>query len=500
MFCGKCGAILPQNAAMCPVCGAAVDTTKLPKQPKSKKKRIVTIALIVLAVALVVGLVAFLIINNSPLMQIKHAAENSYDEFREALGDGGEDFNTMLDIIGEAADDNAYTANLELSQSESWYDEYWDDWDEEWYPYGGEISNSISIDLNYDGDAEEMSAEVRYKTYYYYFDDQYDEEEEESHLIEGSFYANDEELLLYIEDLDDEVYCIPLADFGEKFSDSDLYDEVPRSTRDELEELDINPFADTSFKKFKSVYDDVYDSFMDSASIEKTDEDIPGIDSDDMKVYRADIDPEEAMNLVGYYTVFGIEQLCGEDALDDYKDEILANYEYDADRLSDYDFTLYAGIEDGNLVALSVVWDNGRREYFVTLSLEGDDNIWDEFYVYYGDDGDEVTMLSGGIESKKNGFEIYAEDRYGYTYSLTCKNGKITVYYNDYTYFEATLDVDDDNEIFTLAFVYDDYDVVLEYGVLQEDPEKPDGDKVDVFEDMDIDDIEDIVNEIKYMD
>lgn len=499
MFCGKCGAILPQNAVMCPVCGAAVDTTKLPKQPKSKKKLIMKIALIVLAVALVVGVVAFIIIQNSPLMQIKNAAENSFDEFREALGEGGEDFNTMLDIIEEAADDNAYTANLELSQSNSWYDEYWDDWDEEWYEYGGETSNSVSINLNYDGDAEEMSAEVRYKTYYYYFDDEYDEEEEESHYIEGCFYADDEELLLYIEDLDDEVYCIPLADFGEKFSDSDLYDEVSRDARNELEELDVNLFADTSIKEFKSAYDDVYDSFMDSANIEKTDEDIPGVDSDDMKVYRADIDPEEAMDFAGYYAVFGIEQLFGEDALEDYKDEILYNYEYNADRFSDYDITLYAGIDDGNLVALSVVWDNGRHEYFVTLSLEGDDNIWDEFYVYYGEDGDVEDEISGGIESKKNGFEIYFEV-YGETCSLVYKSDKITVYYNDYTYFEAKLDVDDDNEIFTLSFVYDGYDVVLEYGVLQEDPEKPDGDKVDVFEDMDIDDIEDIIYEIEHMD
>lgn len=486
MFCGKCGAILPNDAVLCPVCGAAAPNGKKPK--RKGKKSITKIVLIALAALIVVGLAVFLIVRNTPLMQIKLAAESSFDDFKEAIGEDS-DFGKMLDIIEKTVDDNAYTIGLELE----YYDGYEDSYNG--YDYGWEKRQSIDFTVNYDGDAEEVGVNATYKVYSYYFDEEYDEENENSATVKGYIYADDESMLIQLDNNDDEVYLIPLADFGERFSDSDFYDEVGGSTAEELEELEVNLFADTSLSEFKSAYEDVYEEFEDSTEIEKTDEDIPGIDSDDMTVYRADIDPESAMELIGSYYVFQFDAIFGKDALEDQKDEVLSTFENNADRLSDYDMSIYAGIMDGKLVALSLVVDDGRHEDYITLSLEGEDNIWDEFYVYYGRDGDDETVLSGGIESKSSGFKIYAEAG-GYEYSLTCKNGTLSVYRDDSCLFEAKLDVYDDDETFALSFTYDDYDVVLEYGVLQESPDEPDGDVIDVFDELDMDDLQEIVDDM----
>ena len=88
------------------------------------------------------------------------------------------------------------------------------------------------------------------------------------------------------------------------------------------------------------------------------------------------------------------------------------------------------GISNGCITAVHIELEVDGDEHTLTLVLEGDKNIWEDFTLY----ADEEELITGSIEQTNNGFEAVFEDANGGDLLIIeCddKNGELTVSVDD---------------------------------------------------------------------
>lgn len=431
MFCVKCGAQLPEGVLFCTSCGAqqnqeaqptaapvaepveaapeaaaenvsysdpnsqwpenAGDSTANENAPKKggKKKLIITIAAAVLALALVVGLVAFIVAYSSDKAQLARAIGNAGDELKELTGNA-ETFHQMLENVADM--DGKMTIEGGTSGKNG---------SDDWYSFENETNYRISIDP----DGKKLSYFVNTSSALEYPSmPEYNYESD----ISIDIYVDEENLMASAPDVLDDYYSLPLQNLGEKLYDSDLAyimeeeGEVPEDVMDILYELDIDLFSNRSLDSLRKLCPEEYDAFVDTIVVEEVDKSMP-CDADCDSVFYVTWDMEALGEfLAAYYPAF-LQSSLGTDALlEDVEDELDEMVE----DFSNVEMELYFGETDGILTALHFEFsEDGDDPHAISIVLEGRGNVWEDFVVY----GDDEEVLTGGFTETDDGFELSME-------------------------------------------------------------------------------------------
>ena len=144
MFCGKCGASVPDGAVVCPACGAPTGAAPTPGSKKPSKKLIAGIVGVVVLIALVIVLISFCG-GGSP--------ESMAEDYFDALFSGtGEDMwdavnmDAFMDLLIEAGeideDDADFLKDYEIESNDQLCEWYQDACEE---AYGRDWSYEIEV-------------------------------------------------------------------------------------------------------------------------------------------------------------------------------------------------------------------------------------------------------------------------------------------------------------------------------------------------------------------
>ena len=397
MFCEKCGAQLPEGSNVCSNCGAVVSNEFVSQEVTSeqsaftpqevikpvKKSHAILVVLSVIGVLLVGLSVAGLLVFNSPKATVYRALKGSESQFEKVYGKT-KTFSKMMKNAEEIAEKKKFTVDV-TAENTSKYD----------YAKGNDKSKSskINVKASYDKKGKKLGTEINF--------------ENDDKKIQGYIYADNKKAVASMPDVLDENYSIVLDNLGEKIFDSELGDLIEdalgQDSKESLEKLDVNLFADVSLDAFKKECPDDWKEFKKSLVIKKTDKDISNAD-DDLKVYSVEADTKDLTKVIKAYVVFSTEAYLGEGVLDEIEnfydelDEALESIE-------DFEVEILLGIRKGCLTAINVgvSLDGDDKEF--TVVLEGDKNIWDDFTVYVDDE----KALTGAFKGDKNGFEFVVE-------------------------------------------------------------------------------------------
>ncbi len=401
MYCRNCNLQYPKGSMFCNNCGSALEDplvqqrpvepiyhfeqetepeqnqpVQVEKKPKSKKKIIAIILSAVGVVALIAGLLWYFLVYNHPINKIKRALNNSIEQLMVNTPTLSNVYHNMKDLM----EDREFTLNADVEYSKDESD--------------GDVEKiSALVNLNYDAGGEEMGGKADISVYTY---DSYDFDTNNK-TYNFKFSADDENIYARFDQLGREVYSLPLEDFGKKYQGSAL----SKMVKDEdkvlnnfLEKADINPYADFTFSTFCKDTDEGKD-FIDSLNIEETDEQIPH--TDDLTVYRMELSAKEYNNAINAYAMFIVSSLFGEEAAEEIEDTVVS-------RGGSGKVIICLGINDDDCLVAICMYLKDNEDDYILLTLEGEENIWDEIVLYKGN-----TKRKLFVEQKNNGFELYRD-------------------------------------------------------------------------------------------
>lgn len=362
---------------------AGIAPAPLPRK-RNRKRLIFSLIAAVLVLALLAGGLVYAFVLNTPEARLLRALENT-----------GE---ALEDVFARCTNLNALAAR------------------------GEELSASGKLSC-----ALELSSDSGYRPFSYKFCADTDRENKQLGgsfdftmddaipPIQLQFYLDEESLVLGLPQLLDDVYSIPMKDFGKKLLASPLAKSAEIEGSDVLSELSFNFFAEISWDDFRKQYPEETAAFLDSLQIEESDEAIPKAE-DGLEVYSLRVDWQCAGALLQAYMEYSVCALYGTDAMLtqselDELDDTLAE-------LDDAGSYLLIGINDDNCISALYLTDEAQT-YTATLLLEGRQNLWNDVTLLV----DGKTVATACLQSTADGFqcEIEAENT---TLSIACDDAE----------------------------------------------------------------------------
>ena len=393
-----------------------------PAKPKKKRKVLWIVLACVLVLAIAAAVLSYIFIFNTTERKLSSAVDNTKAELEAALGNS-DNFLTLLERCEEISDDDGYTMIMDSKiVSEADY-------------YSSEQTQRIEI--SYDLRNKQMSGTVVTDSNMQWNEEWFsDEETQSSSKVE--FYADEEELLLLVEDFDEDPFMIPLEDFGEVFAESYLGGKIEdEELLNTLRKLTINLFAESNWEAFCQAYPAAKE-FTDALELREVDEKIPN--AENMTVYAVQIDLKNFSEIAFDYFEFYLGELIGagvtRELLDDEVREEFEDLFYELE----YDtIHVWLGVnEDDCLAALHIFPEGTQEEESLSIILKGEENLFNEIVLY--EDGKAEFIVS--IEKTKDGFTLSAGESELTTY-LECvdRNHELLIY--------------DEDGALALAFEYD---------------------------------------------
>lgn len=432
--------------------------------PRKKNKKLVTIVASVVALALVIGLVVTLVVFSSPQYRIMNGITNSLEEL-EANLESADTLYSIYENINDLIDDKELSMEVKLEDPGS--------------SDGVQFSFSNSIpDKRFRGDIN-LSIEG----------------------VDADFVlaANEDQLMLQLEQLGDDVYTVPLKKFGKEYDSSKLASYLRDELGYDFEEadeilalLEIDPFAEVDFQSFRKTNDDL-ENLIKELEIEKVKTSIPN--TKDLTVYRTELEVVKLVEIYEKYSEFQMEKLLGKEAaekLDIYGDMLDDLY----DELDDTIVVLYLGVNDDKcLTAIHGHLEDEEDETF-SVVLAGKKNIWEEVIFY--EQEEEIAAFT--IEQDKDGFEIGFFDTYDgerdEAFTIKCKDesGKL-VFMSEYgDEFVIKYGLEGKNNVFSFEDEYGDFEGSVSISEYKK-AEMPKGEGTSLLE-FDENDLEDLVEDI----
>lgn len=416
MFCQKCGAPLSGGARICPQCGAEVETRpeapaaaavetpeppmaaepapsasydegtysyytgdqvqEAPKAPPKKKRRwilpVVLAAVLLLALA-VGGFLTYQKIYNTPERQVMSAALRTWLALEEQTGEM-ENLEEMLERYAALLASRSYETITTQS-----------------YSYSAQIETQTVSRT--DGTTIRGSTETFMDFYTFAFE----------------YSADKDSLLLRIPELSDDLFRVPLSNFGAEFQDSALASSLERDAGVELpmeylQELKLNFMADVRPQAYLDAEPEMLERLKTCFTLSETEERIAA--APELRTFRVDCDLSILPELLDSYIRFVLNSYLGSERC---TDAILEALELD-DLLEAFDTTetpyMLLGINsEKQLVALHFATEAEDDEPG-TLLLCGENNPWEKICFYTGHE------LDGAITMTRtdSGFELDVDE------------------------------------------------------------------------------------------
>ena len=488
MYCGRCGAAIPEDCAFCPQCGAPVaapaesihapaaedpavfnasvageyppknvppsveDTFNAsnayaasaafpaeaerayapeaaPSAPKRKRKRkrlILSLIAAVLVLVLVAGGLVYALVLSKPEVQILWALKNTGEEFEE-LWEDCDNLNNVASRTKELMDADKKTWELEVSLDSA--------------------RNPVSYRLRIDHDHQhkQRGGSIGFSNGKF-------------SMIHANFYIDAEKLTFTLPELLEDAYSVPTKDFGKKLLDSPLGDLLGLKRTEALESLSLDPFsADASASSGGGT-----EALLELLEFEETDRQIPNINSE-LTVYRITMDWDafaqklKDNDLSGTWIMSlipGVSLNYGDDP-EDVIDKLV-------DEIEDLGLELLIGVNDDRCATAFCLYCE-KEDSEITFLLCGKENIWNDIELIV----DGKTTATVSFERTKNGVltEIEASgdslliecDDSNSEFILTLPNGdSITLGYDEAdggADFNAGISVDGENVSFAMRLL-----------------------------------------------
>lgn len=433
MYCGRCGAAIPEDCAFCPQCGAKVaapaqsfqdpaaedpavfdasvageypppnvppsventfDTNNaanayaasdafpagaesayasedVPSPPKRKRKR-KRLILSLIAAVLVLALVAGGLVY--ALVLSKPEVQILW-----ALKNTGEEFEELWERCDNLNNVASRTKELMDAGKRTWEFEF--SLDTEWYP--------VSYRIRIDDDQQQKQR-----------GGSFDFSSDEVPMIQAQFYIDEEKLVFTLPELLEDAYSVPTKDFGKKLLDSPLGDLLGLERTEELESLSLDPFStDASAPSGGGM-----EALLELLVFEKTDRQIPNINSD-LTVYRITMDwdafaqklKDSGLSNTWVMSLVSSASFNYEGDTDDVIDKLV-------DEIEDLGLELLIGVNDDRCATAFSLYSE-KEDSEITLLLCGKENIWNDIELIV--DGE--TAATASCERTNNGFLMEIE-------------------------------------------------------------------------------------------
>ena len=409
MYCSKCGQNNHDDAAFCAFCGAPLSAPEaideqtaapvytpemstpysepteqepfgtvsadsyevqaVPEQKKSKKLWLI-IPAAVIVLALIGALVVQFLYISSPQYQFFESLSSTFDVLEEKTNDA-RTFHEVYDDLAEYSDKK-------------------------------EARFVISADIDTIGDIE-LKYDCSIAKQFFRLDGGIDTD---YLTFDFALAANREKLMLQFEQINDNVYSIPLENFGKEYQTSEIANllanlDIGSDIERVLRTLSINLFAPTDWDTFRNTYPD-FDELIVNLEVDEVDYAIPS--TDDLTVYRAKLNAADLTKIYNQYTNFQREQLLGKEAASELAQEDGDLFDLDEDTT----LILYFGINDDDCLSAIYGYEEGCEDEAGGIILAGNKNIWDEVLIYEGD-----TEIGGfTYRTTESGFAVDFFDTY----------------------------------------------------------------------------------------
>lgn len=338
------------------------------KKPINKRKLFTILGSSLVALLLVVGIVLYFTVFNTPKYKVYTAAQNSIEELETVLGKGKPVMTAAKNVLN-MLEDGEMSIGLSID------------------------GQSVSFDYSRDDEILRAAAEIN--------------------GTEIIIAADDEKLAVSLPDYLNNAYSIPLKNFGKELCEWDaVASQIPSSYRDMLENISIDLFSDT-WEEFKDT--DAYEEFEEKLVFEEVGESIPNAKCD--TVYRISVDVDDIMDLFLAYIEFVLEPIAGEELTATAMRELRSDVR---ESLRGRTLVILVGLnEDDCVTALRLSGEtNGKEQGSFAVVLAGKDNPWELIELYESDEIDAALR----IETTSSGFELYY-DEYYYDYYYDYETG-----------------------------------------------------------------------------
>ncbi len=391
MYCNHCKQYNDEGVSFCYYCGAPMNANQnyqnapaseygyvpVSPAPKKKSKKLwIIIPSVVLTLALVGVIAVWLLVANSPQMQVVDGVTNSLAELEDSMK-SAKTFYSIYEKTSSYINEKEFSFDLQVNE----------------HDYGSDVR----LGIDYSANKKVISANADFDI--------------DGVSLEMILAANEDHLMLQFEQLDDTFYSLPLKNFGREYKNSsvsellnDLIDDDDFSdVEDVLEKLSIDLFASTDFEAFRDRYED-FDNWVTNLPIEEIEQDIPHTSG--LTVYRATINCEELVAIYEKYYRFQLEELLGKEAADQIDLDEMFDDMYD--EMEDKVIIAYFGINDDDCLSAIYGYYQDDAEESFSIVLSGRKNLWDEVTIY--ERNEEVGGLC--ICETSRGFTVEFFDTY----------------------------------------------------------------------------------------
>lgn len=358
-----------------------------PKKPKSKKKIILACVAGLLALCIIGGILLYAFVLNNPAYRFKKAAENSLEALDDCF-ENAENFENFVEAYALFMKSNAFSFE---ASSTSEYD--YGDWS---------ISQETKMSIDYSLKEQVLGGSLDYSVGY---------DGEEADGITADFYADKEALYLSCPLLGEDVYSLPLANFGSKFAASALADLLGDEMPEVMNKLSLNLFADISWEAFAKQNPDVK-RLTDSLSVNKAGVKIP--ETEKLTVLSVHYDGALLASVLEDYVQFALTQICGQAAYDDFKPELEESLSELMEKLPQLE--IYCGIDKSDRLVALYSYPTDDADDYLLIRLAGEKNPWEEILFSTKDESFGVSL-----EKTENGFRLSGGER-RYNTWLVCND------------------------------------------------------------------------------
>lgn len=432
MYCGKCGALIPDGSPSCPQCSAVLEETVLTDEiqvtdenqgtalnqdtavndcnenpcdiscncetemqtaetkPKRSRKKTITILIsAMLALLLICGGVVCTVIYNSPKAKLSRAIKKTSEEFGEIFTNckNLKTIEKNLENINKSK-----KAETQLSMTQN----------------NGYLNFTIDTDIKQDLNEKKLSGYMKIDM---------------QNFIDINFklYGDEEKLAFTLPDLANGCYSVPMKDFGKKLLSSQLGSSISQQDAKVLNGISLNLFTDPSWKDFTKKYSNEYNAFISSLKVTEIQNQITGA-SQELTVYSVKFDAKAAIDLSYSFLKYILSSYFG-DAFPDILN--LPNTDDLFNQNNIHSPEIYVGVnKDGCVSAIDfreIRQNNSESVY--TILLEGSENLWNSISIVQNGQRAEgtasfMTTSNGATFSLLSG---------GHTYSIVCDDSNGTV-------------------------------------------------------------------------
>lgn len=426
MYCGKCGALIPDGSPSCPQCSAVLEETVLTDEiqvtdenqgtalnqdtavndcnenpcdiscncatemqtaetkPKRSRKKTITILIsAMLALVLICGGVVCTVIYNSPKAKLSRAINKTFDKFGE-LFENCKNLKTIEKNLENINKSKKAETQLSMTQN------------------NGYLNFTIDADIKQDLNEKKLSGDMKINM---------------QNFIDINFklYGDEENLAFTLPDLADGCYSVPMKDFGKKLLSSQLGSSISQQDAKVLNGISLNLFAVPSWKEFTKKYSNEYNTFISSLKVDEVQKQIEGTEQE-LTVYSVKFDAKAANDLSYSFLKYIFSSYFGESFPDTLN---LPNTDSLFTESESKSPEFYFGVnKDGCVSAFSFSKNNYKDfESTYTLLLEGSENPWNTISMVQNgfkfDSKSSFMKTSNGVTFDFNAFSIICDDSKG---------------------------------------------------------------------------------------